>query len=35
MIVVGIMLIAAIGRLSDKMLTTLMGLCFKSVRRTA
>ena len=35
MIVVGIMLIAAIGRLSDKLLMTLMRLCFKSVRRMA
>ena len=33
MIVVGIIIIAVIGRLSDQMLKAFMRLCFKSVRR--
>lgn len=35
MIVVGIILIAAIGRICDQMLKGMMRLCFKSVRRMA
>jgi NitT/TauT family transport system permease protein len=34
-IIVGIIIIAVIGRTSDQLLTALLRLCFKSARRSA